>query len=1018
MKKAIKIWTLAIVAVLSLTAFFALNFGSKKVMADEPLTIVSVTMVNERKEHKDTLFQGIVVEFSEDGNNNFSFLVNTVFKWLNKIKLNGELINADPYVNQSGYDNGYYSSTYFDGNNLKRLKCFIPDDLYKTDEVNEFYFPAGFTLNGKTLADTVFYGWLGELYAERSAAVAALAAKPSPEEVNLSSLYVVDADSATGKITGKEQDVFMHVYVRFPVEGQNEATAISVIRSKIKLNGRYLNDVIPDRMGSIYFDPYNAEYANQLKVLIPYSLINWTGYDVLEIPGGYTLRGTYIVGATFYGRGGEWSKTENDPALSEWQFAHISEIYETNRFFVEKDGEDDVYMDDAGIIFDSEGGNTTTQDIWSLWYLRAFIKLNGEKTHIQGGFYYNEHDYRVFYLRLRESLRGDVDIADELYIPKYFIVGNKIYLGGETWYGRYGKWSKNAAELPEVDDPEYVGTVTGISEPEGVADAFYGRLQITFSISARGDNTDPNVRQKGCSLQTLVDGIKINGNNGLRKTDEVHDIAHGIGVSLQVWNIEGSWYWVPGSDYTVFQLWLHDSDRDPHGNDYIDIPSIRMVDGKITKAQRLYFYDSDGDHNSEWHLTPRATTYIFSPIDKTGAGYTGKILFDAYLNDCAQSGDEVLTADKILFNGKTAVELGAMLGYTANNELTFTISENVYKDGMTLQIADGFTLPSGEKLSGGERYIYSEFYRYWLTSFEPFEREEWNRVAVNGIAVPKAQASGAVVIEIMFSGKLVQGNKGKCYYDRVADVTSDAYTLYAKSKTQIPGYYYDEKDALIYLIKYNVRNSVMDSVSLNGKSVREIISASETVGKDVLQIDFYGNKMLIWFSNDYTIESDFDGLRIGLKSGLIFESGKTLNSDFERVYSGGVWIDAEEYDKTNGGDTETADEKAANAVIALIDAFKASVTIEDKAAVNSAKSAYDALTDAQKALVPQAKVKKLNDAAEAIAQLEKGAEDSVGTGGCSSKTGENFALSVAAIAGAAIVITAKRKRKNKGHSAL
>ncbi|MBR3273351.1 MAG: fibronectin type III domain-containing protein [Clostridia bacterium] len=71
--------------------------------------------------------------------------------------------------------------------------------------------------------------------------------------------------------------------------------------------------------------------------------------------------------------------------------------------------------------------------------------------------------------------------------------------------------------------------------------------------------------------------------------------------------------------------------------------------------------------------------------------------------------------------------------------------------------------------------------------------------------------------------------------------------------------------------------------------------------------------------------------------------------------------------------TATDAEKDAAAAQAVTDAIKAlpeSPTLNDKAAVEAARKAYDALTDAQKALVPVETVKKLTDAEAAIAAAE------------------------------------------------
>ena len=71
----------------------------------------------------------------------------------------------------------------------------------------------------------------------------------------------------------------------------------------------------------------------------------------------------------------------------------------------------------------------------------------------------------------------------------------------------------------------------------------------------------------------------------------------------------------------------------------------------------------------------------------------------------------------------------------------------------------------------------------------------------------------------------------------------------------------------------------------------------------------------------------------------------------------------------------SANQAAADAVVALIDAIPAQVAVTDEAAIVAARTAYDALTDAQKAKVPAEKLKKLTDAEAALAAAKQAAAD-------------------------------------------
>ena len=63
------------------------------------------------------------------------------------------------------------------------------------------------------------------------------------------------------------------------------------------------------------------------------------------------------------------------------------------------------------------------------------------------------------------------------------------------------------------------------------------------------------------------------------------------------------------------------------------------------------------------------------------------------------------------------------------------------------------------------------------------------------------------------------------------------------------------------------------------------------------------------------------------------------------------------------------DQTKAEAVVRLIEVIPTPVTLDSKAAIDAARTAYDALTDAQKELIPTETLKKLTDAEEAYRRL-------------------------------------------------
>ena len=72
----------------------------------------------------------------------------------------------------------------------------------------------------------------------------------------------------------------------------------------------------------------------------------------------------------------------------------------------------------------------------------------------------------------------------------------------------------------------------------------------------------------------------------------------------------------------------------------------------------------------------------------------------------------------------------------------------------------------------------------------------------------------------------------------------------------------------------------------------------------------------------------------------------------------------------SGGTTNT-NQQVADSAKALISALPTTIDVSDKEKISSARSAFDALTDYQKSLIPDAVKKKLTDAETALIEAEK-----------------------------------------------
>ncbi len=910
-------------------------------------------------EYDGEMYRQLLITFDWTGSNGAA-LYSSLFPWLHRVTLNGERINAESYADLDAAGSGvkYYGSSYFDSQNMRVLKCFFPESL-RSGGIDELVLPAGLRLdNEKDTKEKTFYGYRGGWYNTREEAENA---KANILGVTTKNIYELNRDGDQIH----DSDAYMVVGIRFDRAGANDissdATALSVLRAGVLFNGKPLTGNL---VNSCYFEDSDSQI---LKFWLPYSNCNFDGYDTLYVPGGYTLSGGYVEeGKTFYGRAGVWQ--ESAEGLPQWNFATLDKLYDPG---IPRNADDGTVMRDIEIYFTTPGNNSVHESILTLWFLQRNMTLNGEKMYKTGnGFYFDDNNLYRFFARTADSLRRSDGTPDELYLPGPFMVGDKIFPGGVTYYGRYGVWSEDASELPAVTE---TGKVCEVVE-QGQEEGFFRLVKLKFDISAAASDGQANVDVPGYALYELRRGIRING-NPIR--EEVMNSAY--------FNPEAEYNW------QWFVVWLHQSDRNSSGYDELYIPGgLWMKDGKRTgEGQTLYFYED------AWHLEKPALKPSFTEL--AGDEFLeGSILFN---RPAAETGDEFSAGETALkFNGKTVAELNAVetvvtLEWVSATELKYTIAKSALSDGkLNLKIEKGFVFPNGESL-GTETLLYYDFGEaFWLKNSSPIEKEVWEGVLPDSVEKPVAQAGGAYMIAVNFKSNLVSPENS---YLRLANVVLPANTLLARTQAHVPGYYYDA-EILEFMIRFGVRDSVLDGIRLNGKSLREMMAeeTSEALAKDCLQVDFRGSQLLIFVTGESKFKiTDPEGMELELLKNLSFQSGKWLNADSKYVYRSGKWRteDSEE-------PTPDPDKTAAEAVVALIDAIPADITLSDKSKVTAARAAYDALTAAQKELVPSAKLNKLTSAETALRALESPDEPEGGCGGCG-KGGSSALLSVLLLLG-------------------
>ena len=146
--------------------------------------------------------------------------------------------------------------------------------------------------------------------------------------------------------------------------------------------------------------------------------------------------------------------------------------------------------------------------------------------------------------------------------------------------------------------------------------------------------------------------------------------------------------------------------------------------------------------------------------------------------------------------------------------------------------------------------------------------------------------------------------------------------------------------------------------------------AAMTVGGETLTLtatvapDDATDKTVTWTSSDPTVATVANGVVTAVAAGTATITATATNGT---------------PDDTTDDQTATCtitvtdpDQAAADAVLALFDALPAveNITLDDKATIEAARAAYNALTDEQKALVTPEDLSKLTAAEEALAALE------------------------------------------------
>ena len=159
------------------------------------------------------------------------------------------------------------------------------------------------------------------------------------------------------------------------------------------------------------------------------------------------------------------------------------------------------------------------------------------------------------------------------------------------------------------------------------------------------------------------------------------------------------------------------------------------------------------------------------------------------------------------------------------------------------------------------------------------------------------------------------------------------------------------------------------TVNVTGVTLSET-AASLTVGGETLTLtatvapDDATDKTVTWTSSDPTVATVANGVVTAVAAGTATITATATNGTPDDT--------TDDFSATCTVTIINPDQVAADAVVALFDALPAvgNITIDDKAAIEAARAAYNALTDEQKALINGEDLAKLTAAEEVLAALE------------------------------------------------
>lgn len=378
-------------------------------------------------------------------------------------------------------------------------------------------------------------------------------------------------------------------------------------------------------------------------------------------------------------------------------------------------------------------------------------------------------------------------------------------------------------------------------------------------------------------------------------------------------------------DCKCFAIYINDNLRNYEGGvDVLYLKAGAPLSAGRVLTEDVYFYavqnkgERDGAGNWIWKVSKTAPALkllnkeTFNIVDGKAEitvlfdrnVAVDSVLFGNY-NPTDVSGD-------VLVNGKTLSEYGADASYSwLDNGISIKIPQTALNgsDVMDVCFKESFITPLGYSFEEETIRYYGIKEEVWANSFE-YKRQNGSSVEVTG--VPQAETvrcgdktvNGVVVpklakkFTITFSGNIV-GNTtfegSSTVVNWLKNITAPYKDLVAMTELGYAGYadysgYTYFGGMLDRIIGIRLRDSILDGIFINGKSLREIIAVEtnfEYLKNYPIRVDLKDNQLIIYVQEDSAIYGELkEGTYLEFSSALYFECDNGIASGCRYVYDG------------------------------------------------------------------------------------------------------------------------------------